>query len=220
MVKNSKITEWEDAEKVNMALQAIKQNDFSTAWNFLEEVVANTPEKYECSYEEGGTLFVRCWNLHDFMEFVAGLNKNQRERDIEWIPSVYPRAYYYLGYLDLAKRKYESALTHLEASLKLEPNQLVCLCEVGCAYQEMGDHEKAVLFLDRALKSRRCINPKFRAKALRVKGIELIKLGELDSAKKCLIESLSYEPNNQLALRKMEYLSKLKCGRTSVEEAA
>lgn len=62
-----------DVEKVNRAIQARSQNDLSMARQLLEEVVANTPQYYVYSYEEGDRLFIRFWDQDEFIHYVTGL---------------------------------------------------------------------------------------------------------------------------------------------------
>ncbi len=203
-----------DAEKFRNALRAMAQNDFSRARCLLQEVVLNTPENYIYSYEEGDTLFVRFWTEDEFMHFVVRPDGQRMKREVSWIPAIYPPAYYYLAHIDNEEGKYESAIAHLETCLKLEPDQPACFCEMAVAYSGMGDHEKALSFYDKGIQARPHITSKDRARALRGKGFALIDLGELDLAKKSLLESLRYEPNSEIALNELMLISLLRTGAT------
>jgi len=212
MNQNFSDIEQSDVEKVNKAWDAIVKNDLNVARHLLEEVVANTPKEYIYSYEEGGRLFVKFWTEDEFLHYVTGLDDEQKKKSINWILSVYPRAYFYLAYIDMEEGRPENAIVQIKESLRLEPDQPVCFCEMALAYSKLGDNEKAIDLYDRALQSRLYIPSSAKVLALRGKGVVLIEMEELDLAKKCLIESLEYEPNNELALKELEYLSFLKTG--------
>ncbi len=208
--------ERQDAEKVSRAIEAIEQDDMSTARHLLEEVIANTPEEYVYSYEEGEVSFIKFWDEDEFLHYIAGSDGQQKKKRINWILSAYPRALFYLAYIDMEEGEPESAIVHLQSSLKLEPDQPRCYCEMALAHCRMGQHEKALAFYEQALQSRSTITAKAKGLALRGKGILLIEVGELDLAKKCLLESLRYEPDSQIALQELEYISHLKTGGESV----
>ena len=131
---------------------------------------------------------------------------------MRWVLSAYSRAYFHLGYIDLEEENPDSALRHLEASLKLEPSQPVTLCEMALVHVTRGDHEKAIALYDQALETRPWISDSVRALALRGKGVRLIDLGDLDAAKSCLMESLRYAPGNEMAINELFLISNLKTG--------
>lgn len=187
MIQNFSNIEQLDAEKVNRAWDAIVHNDFRVARQLLHEVVANAPKEYIYSYEEEGHMFIKFWGEDEFLNYVAGLDDEQRKKPITWLLSAYPRAYYYLAYIDMEERKPENALLLLKESLNLEPDQPICFCEMALAYTKLGDYEKAISLYDQAIQSRPYIPSSVKARALRGKGVVLIELGELDFAKKCLI---------------------------------
>ena len=216
MAQNRSDVEQENALKVNEALKAIGENDFPSARRLLQEVVANAPGEYVYSYEEGGRLFIKFWAEDEFLQYVTGLDDRQKKKHIIWIPSAYPRAFFYLAYIDMEEGMPESAIAHLQSSLKLEPDQPICYCEMALAYSKLGNHGKALSLFEQALQARPYITSKVKARVLRGKGSELIEFGELDLAKKCLIESLKYEPDSQVALNELLYISILKTGGEAV----
>lgn len=216
MSQNKSDYEQADALKVEKALEAIERNDLISARRLLQEVVANAPEEYVYSYEEGEDSFIKFWDQDEFLHYIAGLGDQQKKKHITWILSAYPRAFFYLAFIDMEEGMPESAIVRLQSSLRLEPDQPRCYCEMALAHSRMGQHEKALAFYEQALQSRSTITAKAKGLALRGKGILLIEVGELDLAKKCLLESLRYEPDSQIALQELEYISHLKTGGESV----
>ncbi len=200
-----------DTVKLQKAYQALSQNDFVTARQILQEVVANAPSEYEYSYRDQGTLYIRFWTLEEFMQHVTETEPEAR-KDIVWMQSVYPPAYYYLAVLDVTEEKYESAVSNLEKSLKLELDQPLSFCELGFILGYMGKHELSLALYERALTSRSHITTSAKAKALRGKGVQLIELGRMEEAEVCLQDSLRLEPDNELAYNELIYISKLKLG--------
>lgn len=203
--------EGRDREKLYKAIKAIERNDLSSARRLLQEVVANAPEEYVYSYEGGDQLFIKFWDGEEFFQHMTTVGQKQNKR-IVWIPSVYPRAYFHLAFIDMENGEYQSALTHLEASLKLEPDQPVSLCEMALAYSKMGDHRKAFSLYEQTLEVKRYVTSNLKARALRGKGIELMDLEEWELAKKSLIESLKYEPNNKITLHELFLISLRRTG--------
>jgi len=200
-----------DSENLRKAYQALSQNDFVTARQLLQEVVANAPLEYEYSYRDQGTLYIRFWTLEEFMQHVTEIEPEAR-KGMVWLQSVYPPAYYYLAVLDVHEGKYESAISNLEKSLNLEPDQPLSFCELGFILADRGKLELSLDCYERALTSRPHITTSAKAKALRGKGVQLIELGRLEEAEVCLQDSLRLEPDNELAYGELIYISKLKSG--------
>jgi tetratricopeptide (TPR) repeat protein len=199
-----------DLEKLQNALQAISQNDFVLARQLLKEIVANAPMKYEYSYRDQGALIIRFWTNEEFLQHAT---ETEDRKDIVWEQSIYPPAYYYLAVIDVHEGKYESAISNLQKSLKLEPDQPLSFCELGYIMGgDIGEHELSLEFYERALTSRPHITTSAKARALRGKGVQLIELGRLEKAEVCLQDSLRLEPDNELAYGELIYISKLKSG--------
>ncbi len=200
--------EKQDADKVNQALRAIKQNNLSSARSLLNEVISNTPSNYQHSYINGNEEFIKFWSRSEFLQYVRSLSR--RDENVVWINNAYPRAYYFLAYLDVHEGKYNSAINHLENSLKLEPDQPSCYCEMAIAYSGLGQHEYALSLYNKALQVRPHITAETKARALRGIGVELIDLQQLDLAEKYLQESLQYEPKSATAHNELEYIYNLR----------
>jgi hypothetical protein len=65
--------ETQDTEKVNKAVEAIKNSQHDLARRLLEEVTANTPEAYVYKYEEGDALVIKFWDLGEFITISSSI---------------------------------------------------------------------------------------------------------------------------------------------------
>lgn len=209
VMKHYSDVEKSDAEKVSKAAQAISQNNFPEARRLLNEVISNTPANYTYSFKADGKYFIKFWNQDEYIHYVMGLSDENKENVI-FILSAYPRAYYYLAYIDVHEGNFKSAISHLENCLKLEPDQPDCYCEMALAYGRLGQTDRAVSLYDKALKARPHMTTHTRACALRGIGIELIELQQLDFAEKYLKESLKYDPDSTLARNELQYINGLR----------
>ena len=199
-----------DAEKVSRAALAISQNELSKAACLLQEVIKNAPAEYVYSFEQGSQLFIKFWDRDEFAHYIANISDKQERNKVVWLKSAYPRAYFYLAYIDVHEGKNESALEYLETCRKLEPDQPLYYCEMALVYSAKGQHERAISLYDKALKIRPHITTTVTARALRGIGVELIELRQLDFAEKYIKESLQYEPHNQVALGELQYIYQLR----------
>lgn len=217
-MKNYSDLEKSDAEKVNNAVRAISRNDLSVARSLLQEVILNTPEEYIYSYSDESNDYIKFWSYEEFYQYITGLQR-RHIKNVVWVISVYPRAYYYLAYIDVHEGNYKSAIANLENCLKLEPDQPECYCEMAIAYSGMGQHKCALSLYNKALQVRPYMTAATRARALRGIGVELIDVRELDLAEKYLKESLKYDPGSELAYNELEYIKILRAegGTRSVE---
>jgi len=202
-------TERNDAVNVSQAIKLIRKNELDQARLILQEVINHSPEDYMYSFEENNQLFMKFWDHEEFELYTADQQDKQQEPKVVWLKSAYPPAYYYLAAMDIEKGDYESAITYLDTCLTLEPDQPLSYCEMALVYSGMGQHEQAIALYGKGLKARPQITKAARARALRGLGGELIAIEELEFAEKYLQESLIYEPDNQTAVEKLQYLYQL-----------
>lgn len=207
-------TEMNDSDKVNQALRAMRSSDTKRARALLDEVIANSPSEYVNAYEEDNQHFIKCWDEHEFLSYLEAMKAGQvpSHNNVVWVRSVYPMAYHQLAFLEVEAGNYELAIAALTASLKLEPDQPLTLDELGVVYTNLKDSKKALEFFERALKARRYMSARIRAKCLRGKGVQLINLREIDLAEAALKDSLVYEPGNEVARKELAYIDRLRSG--------
>jgi tetratricopeptide (TPR) repeat protein len=210
MNKNGEDVEARDGEKLKQALALIKQNDMVRARQLLEDIVEHTPGDYAYQYEDEERLVIKFWDQDEFVEYVAQLGDRRPQKDIVWMNSVYPRAYYFLAFIDVHEKKYEDALKHIDAALMLEPDQPLCFCEKAVIYSALGQHDQALELYEQALQVRATMTNHQRAAALRGKGLQRIELGRLDEAEESFRESLKYEPTSKVAKNELLYIAQLR----------
>jgi len=200
-----------DAKKVDKAIELILGGDLPAAHNLLEEIVKNTPKDYLHKYEENGKLFIKFWDLAEFMRYVD-IYKEEHDVSIIWVLNAYPRAYYLLGCLSVQQKNYDEAIKYLEVGNSLEPNNPTILLETAVAYSALGDHEKALSLYERVPELGPLVTEDEKARALRGQGVHLIDLGQLEAAEEALRESLKYDPDNRIAHGELEYIADLRSG--------
>ena len=208
---DEKGTEVLDAEIVDKAIELLVNGHQLEARKILEEVVKNTPKDYRHQYEKDGQLFIKFWDLTEFMRYVE-IYKDELEVSINWVLNAYPRAFYLLGCLSVQQKNYDEAIKYLEAANRLEPNNPTILLETAVAYSAIGDHETALSLYERVPELGPLVTEGDKATALRGQGVQLIDLGQLESAEEALKESLKYDPNNRIAHGELDYIADLRSG--------
>jgi len=208
-----------DAENVDQAKEAIGIGEAAAARRILEEVVAKAPEIYHYSYRKGEVLHIKFWDREEYFSYIGAVKSGRiRSRHaIAWVKSAYPRAHYYLAFLATEAGNFPQALTHLEAGLRLEPDQPYLLCEMAVVLHGLNEHEKAKKAFVRALTERAYSPPALRAKIYRGLGVCLIDMQKYDEARSCLEMSLQYAPDNPVALNELRYIRYLNRGGKPVE---
>lgn len=199
--------EQRDAERVDQAIQHIENGDVSLAYELLSDVVTRAPAHYTYQYEEGDTLFVKFWDNREFMHYVFWQQSQGRSRNVTWVKSAYPRACYYLGYLEIEAGRYDDALRFLEFGRSLEPTNPALAIEQAHALALAGRYFEACRLYDEVQTPGPHVRGEHVARALRGKGWVLTERGALGSAEKCYRKSQEYEPDNEVAAKELEYIS-------------
>jgi tetratricopeptide (TPR) repeat protein len=206
-----------DREHLEDAIAAIRQRDFASARLLLQAIVANCPEPYIYRFVDGDEEYIRFWDNDEFLAYVLDYKKGAADgqvlRQIVWLSSVYPRAYFYLAYADIEEGRYSEARAHLEQVLRLEPDQPQALCEFAALEIAEGRREQAIDLYRRALAARPSTPAHDRALALRGLAVQLIDLGQLDEAEQHLRASLVLDPRNPKTAQELEYIRRLRTGK-------
>jgi len=210
--------ERQDAERVDKA-QAFSRRDLPAARRLLHDVIANAPANYIYSFRRGADLCVKFWDREEFRAYVEAtkLGLTETKGNVVWLKSAYPRAFYYLAFLDVEAQAFDQAQAHLESLLKLEPDQPLYLSEMALVLSGLGKKEEAIQFYDRAISIRPYLPGNQHAKFLRSRAVELIDLQMLDQAESSLRESLKYDPDSRVARNELAYIRHLRGGGQEVE---
>ena len=188
------------------------KSDLRTAERLLREVVARTPPNYVNAYEQDGTLFAKFWDQEEFLYSVLRQKERGQEQSVSWQGNAYPRAHYYMGFLEVERGRPLDALRWLDAGQLLEPSQPQFRMEKGKVLSSLGDIQGALALYSEVVAMGNDITPTARAAALRGKGFQLIELKRLDEAESCFLDSLELDSNSKLARNELDYIAHLRMG--------
>jgi tetratricopeptide (TPR) repeat protein len=207
-------SEGDDAELVNDAVRYLQKGENDQARRLLLDVItrAPLPRDYLHQFEEGGKLHVKFWDMPEFLGYVARMKAGEiPEREVVWLGNAYPRAFYYLGYLEIEAHNCLGALRYLDQGLLFEPGCARLKCEKAQALIRAGRPADALQVYEEVLASRgESLSPSDRALALRGRGYVLIDLDRLDEAEAAFQESLRLDPDSKIARDELAYLAQLR----------
>ena len=205
-------TELQDAEKVNQALVYLREGRMSASEELLKAVIRNTPEKYTYQKQDRDSLCVKFWDQEEFFHYVTWQQDKKIEQTVTWMPSAYPRALYYLGFIEVEKGNFETAIGFLEFGQDLEPTNPNFYCEQAHAHSRIGNHERAIELYGAVNQVGPHTNGHVLAKAMRGRGMSLIELGRIDEAESLFWDSLKLDPENEIAVHELRYIKHLRAG--------
>jgi tetratricopeptide (TPR) repeat protein len=182
----------------------------------LEEVIRNSPSLYVYEYEEDGALCVKFWDREEFVHFLLWQKSQGTDRPVRWVPSAYPRAFYYLGVLHVIIDQPERAIEFLDQGQLLEQNNPKFRIEKAHALTQLKRFEEALKLYQEIKTIDRYVPPNALAAACRGRGFVLIEFGNLAAAEVAFKESLKCEPENELALNELGYIADLRSGGTVI----
>jgi tetratricopeptide (TPR) repeat protein len=218
-IKNADIksdSEHKDAELVDLAIQHIQSKKTDKALSILTDVVSRTPKNYSNSFKEEGKLYMKFWDMSDFMSYVGWHKENGCQENVIWIGNAYPRAYYNLAWIHFENSEYETAISFLNKGLKLDPKNSKLTIEKAQALIKLGFHQEALTLFEDVISQNGFVNPLDKAKAFRGKGFIFLEEGDVNSAERFFQESFQYEPDNDIAKNELQLISTI---RSCIKEA-
>jgi tetratricopeptide (TPR) repeat protein len=201
-----------DAQHVNSAMRALHAGDLATAEALLTEVAERIPREYIFQFEKDGTLFAKFWDNDDFLNYVLWQKRQGISKSVTWIGSAYPRACYYLGFLNVKCGKFDRAIEWLDRGMGLEPTNPKLRFEKAQALIGLKRHEEALALYQSVTEPGPHVSPRDVALALRGRGFVLIEMGSLDLAESSFQKSLEVDPGNEIARKELNYISHLRRG--------
>lgn len=205
--------ELDDSKLVDKALESIKHGDLAAAEAVLLDVVSRTPVQYQREYMQDGKRHIRFWDINEFTHYVNWTQKhNPPGVDIVWVNCVYPRAFYYLGFLNVKLQRFDKALDFLKLGQALDPINPNFKCEMGQALVGLRRLDEALACYDSVPAVNEDVTAHAFAMATRGRGFVLIEMEKLDEAERAFQASLELEPNNPVALNELEYIAQLREG--------
>lgn len=206
--------EREDAKKVDQALDQIQRRNLGEARMLLEQVIVRTPQYYVYSFETDKELFIKFWDLAEYLGYIAMTRRVGEPvvQEVIWLHSAYPRAHFFMSKIECAEGQTARAAEHLDIALRLEPDHPVCLCEMADLLAKTGDNEGAAEYYEAALSARPYMGGKTLTRAQKGMAELLVAEGRIAEAEELLAESIKTDAGAALAENIMRYAKALQAG--------
>ena len=205
--------EQRDAEQVDVGLKFLADGHLAEAERLIWDVASRAPATYELVQVNGTQLDIKFWDLSDFLHYVMWQQKHGIERGITWIPSAYPRALYYMGFLRVKQERYYEAIPFLDRGEALEPTNPNFRLERAQAICRIGKYQDAIPLYQQFRELGPHTSAKHLGLALRGEGFALIELARLDEAEACFRRSQEFDPESPVAANELGYIQELRRGR-------
>jgi tetratricopeptide (TPR) repeat protein len=202
----------QDAQRVDIALEAMEDSDFSTAERVLLKVAQRAPGNYQSIVETADAIYVKSWGVDDFSMMADRHTASGDPRPMLALRNAYPRACYYLAFLYIEQGQIAEAGKWLDVGLRLEPDDPRMLLERALVCSEVGDLSGATRLYEKVFGLGESAPVEYRAAALRALGWILADTGELDRAEMCFLESQSLESGNEVADQGLSYVISRRAG--------
>lgn len=217
--QSDKTQESHDTEIVDQALQHIIAGRLPQAEQLLLEVVsrAPAPENYVRQWESDGALHIKLWDMESFLFYITRYEEQPpppevAPKQIFWVVCAYPRAFYYLGFIYVARGDHQTAIKFLDAGARLEPDNAKFDLEKAQALAHSGQREATIEQFEKVVARGGEVLPSDRAVALRGLAVQYIDLERLDEAENFLRQSLGLEPDNKIAINELGYIGQIRAG--------
>jgi tetratricopeptide (TPR) repeat protein len=198
-----------ESQEMSRALEMVKAGDLGGAEKLLKGLIAKMPSSWKPVNEFPDRIEVAFWDRESFMQCSPEMAQKSGKK-IEWIWPNYANVYYYLAYIEVERKNYDSALTYLELAKAIEPSHPSIYTEKGYILAGQRKLSEAYESYKKAEVSSPCMSSHVRAVILRGKGYVLIDLGRLDEAEGMFKSSLEIEPDNKIAKNELGYIEDLR----------
>ena len=204
-------------QRLVSAIAAIDRGRLDQAEAILLGITANTPARYPIIDRTEHQFVIKFWDQAAFQHYVEWHNENAPlDLPVIWEANVYPRAYYYLGYIYVHRKQGESALEYLDRGLAMEPNSPLLQFEKAQALVLLKRMDDALELYQQITGVGPLVDKNLYAVCLRGQGGVLIDMGRLDEAEAKYRESLYYAPDSTIAQNELLYIQELRGGATPV----
>lgn len=205
-----------DAKTVDQAVPLVVSGQVDAVEKVLLALIANVPHDYVNMFDLGDELRIKFWDQRSFMHYVTWhQSKGTANRNIVWIGNAYPRAFYYLGFINVKRKRFDRAIEFLNRGQALEPTNPKFALERAQALVHSGRREEALKQFDQISQVTEFVGAYDLAMARRGRGFVLIEMGLLDEAEKAFRSSLEIEPNHPVALNELQYIQHKRGGGAS-----
>lgn len=202
-----------DAEKVDLACDAINQGNLDKAEPLLLEVIHNTPKNYSNEVSDGKDgLAIKFWDNASFFHYITWQEKLGTKKSVTWISNAYPRAFYYLGLICSEKKRFDKSIKYLDQGALLEPTNPIFKLEKAHVLIKAGYKDESLALYSQINEVGLYVSNSDLAIAQRGCGFVLIEMGKLDQAEEAFNKSLKLEPENGIAKNELLYINLLRKG--------
>lgn len=210
--RDDRAIELQDAKVVDRAIDNIVAGRFDRAEKLLGKVIQNTPSNYEFQREHENILYIKFWDVDEFVHYVTWQHAQGQDRSVTWLPSAYPRAFYHLAFVKVHNGDYERAIDLLEDGQTIEPTNPKFVHEKSQALIRLGRYNQALHLLSNFGPIGPFVSGHDMARAFRTRGFALIELQLLDDAELAFNESLEFDPGSEVAHNELDYIKHLRAG--------
>jgi len=185
-------------------LQAFEAKDYQSALKQARPLV----EKYEARYRGEKRTVYCAMNPHDREVLKSEGPKDAVIASDDWCMAMYVAAFSQTEVGDKA-----GAVATLERLTALSPLRAQFTIELGYAYRMAGKLDQAVGAYERGFRladfeETKAGTNRLRGAALRGRGYVLIDKGDWDGAEKAYRDSLTYDPDSEVAQSELDYIKK------------
>lgn len=215
-------TEQADANQVDDAIEAMELGSASTALKLLLDVISRCPERYVYSFQEPKGVYFKFWDENEFRHFFAHMKDTGSTdlilsgRTLYWLSSAYPRAFYFLAFINVVLEKFDEAIVYLDRGLALEPTNANLRFEKAVALTHLKRFDEALQLYESVDKVGLHNSPSNVARSFRGRGGILLEMGRIAAAEAMFQESLKFDSTNQMALNELQYIAHLRSGGQSI----
>ncbi len=188
-----------DADAVERAADLLRQKDLVRSRALLEPIALRTPAVYVYSYETGKELYVKFWDLGEYLGFMSLLRKPggpaiDPDLEVIWLKAAYPRALFLLAKVELAQGNLGIAAERLDEALRLEPDHPECLCLLADICTIGRDWKLALALYEQTLHSRPYLNGATLQRAQEGKAKALERMGKYKEAGPAYAQAMGANP--------------------------
>jgi tetratricopeptide (TPR) repeat protein len=197
--------------QIELATALIQQGKLTQA---LDQIINPLINEFEKQYGDcKQKVFCACGPVETLMYLAKAVSEKEPNGAIA-ADYKYAQAYYLRGYLAIEQKENKPALDNLTKAVELSPFSPQFLCELGNFYQNARDWGRAMELYEQAAANlpmdARGGNTFLQRRTLRGKAFILVELKRLDEAEKLHRRCLEMDPNDDKALRELEYIARLR----------
>ena len=190
---------------MDRALLMIRERRFAAAERVVDAMLAS----FDVLIQQEGGIPLSVANQEQYDQLRAASPEPENLVPLDFC---YQAVMHWKAFLRSEQGDFSGALSTLEQEARIAPTAAAPFVERGFVLNRMSRFSEAKDAYERALDItyRFPLSAPQRPMALRGLGYALVELGDLLAAEKAFIESLELDPDNELAIRELEYIHSLR----------